>query len=145
MPPAPPPPLRRPRRSGWRPVWGWADSVRRCGLSSGVPPGARAPGRRWPAGIDPYHAARGEWSPELGLALQRYLARSPAKILLVAMEDVLGQLEQVNLPGTVDELPNWRRKLVRDLEDWSQDPAVRALIDTLQAERPPTAPKAAAQ
>ena len=97
-----------------------------------------------PAGIDPYHAARGEWAPELGLALQRYLARSPAKILLVAMEDVFGQLEQVNLPGTVDELPNWRRKLVRDLEDWAQDPAVRALIDALRAERPPTAPRAVA-
>jgi len=98
-----------------------------------------------PAGIDPYHAARGEWSPEIGLALQRYLARSPAKILLVAMEDVFGQLEQVNLPGTVDELPNWRRKLVRDLEDWAQDPAVRALIDALRAERPLTAPRAVAR
>jgi (1->4)-alpha-D-glucan 1-alpha-D-glucosylmutase len=98
-----------------------------------------------PPGIDPYHAARGEWSPEIGLALQRYLARSPAKILLVAMEDVFGQLEQVNLPGTVDELPNWRRKLVRDLEDWAQDPAVRALIDALRAERPPTAPRAVAR
>jgi (1->4)-alpha-D-glucan 1-alpha-D-glucosylmutase len=98
-----------------------------------------------PAGIDPYHAARGEWSPELGLALQRYLARSPAKILLIAMEDVFEQLDQVNLPGTVDELPNWRRKLVRDLEDWAQDPAVRALIDRLSAERPPTAPGAVAR
>ena len=98
-----------------------------------------------PAGIDPYHAAQGQWLPELELALQRYLARSSAKILLVAMEDVLGQVEQVNLPGTVDELPNWRRKLVRDLEDWAEDPAVRALIDTLHAERPPTAPKAVAQ
>ncbi len=98
-----------------------------------------------PAGIDPYHATRGEWSPELGLALQRYLARSPAKILLVAMEDVFGQLEQVNLPGTIDELPNWRRKLGRDLEDWAQDPAVRAMIDTLHAERRPTAAKAVAQ
>ena len=98
-----------------------------------------------PAGIDPYHAARGEWSPELGLALQRYLARSPAKILLVAMEDVFEQLEQVNLPGTVDELPNWRRKLVRDLEDWAQIPTVRALIDALRAERPPSAPRAVAR
>ena len=98
-----------------------------------------------PPGIDPYHAARGEWSPELGLALQRYLARSPAKILLVAMEDVFEQLEQVNLPGTVDELPNWRRKLVRDLEDWAQIPTVRALIDALRAERPPSAPRAVAR
>jgi (1->4)-alpha-D-glucan 1-alpha-D-glucosylmutase len=33
-----------------------------------------------PQGIDPYHAARGEWLPELALAVQRYLARTPGKI-----------------------------------------------------------------
>ena len=88
-----------------------------------------------PQGIDPYHAARGDWLPELTLAVQRYLARTPAKILLVAMEDAFGQLEQVNLPGTVDELPNWRRKLARTLEDWSADAGVRALIDALRSER----------
>ena len=88
-----------------------------------------------PQGVDPYHAAHGEWSPELGLALQRYIARTPSKILLVAMEDVFGQREQVNLPGTVDERPNWRRKLPRNLEDWADDPAVRALIDAVRAER----------
>jgi (1->4)-alpha-D-glucan 1-alpha-D-glucosylmutase len=41
----------------------------------------------------------------------------------------------VNLPGTVDELPNWRRKLARDLEDWPEDAAVRAVIDAVRAER----------
>jgi (1->4)-alpha-D-glucan 1-alpha-D-glucosylmutase len=88
-----------------------------------------------PPGIDPYHAAHGEWSPELGIAVQRYLARAPAKIQLVAMEDILGQLEQVNLPGTVDEQPNWRRKLARNLEDWPEDAAARAVIDAVRAER----------
>ena len=88
-----------------------------------------------PQGVDPYHAAQGQWSSELGLALQRYLARTPAKILLVAMEDAFEQREQVNLPGTVDERPNWRRKLPRNLEEWADDPAVRALIDAVRAER----------
>jgi (1->4)-alpha-D-glucan 1-alpha-D-glucosylmutase len=88
-----------------------------------------------PQGIDPYHATHGEWSAVLALAVQRYLARTPAKIHLVAMEDVFAQLEQVNLPGTVDELPNWRRKLLRDLEDWAEDASVRALIDALRSER----------
>jgi (1->4)-alpha-D-glucan 1-alpha-D-glucosylmutase len=88
-----------------------------------------------PQGIDPYHAAHGDWLPELALAVQRYLARTPAKIHLVAMEDAFGQVEQVNLPGTVDELPNWRRKLMRDLEDWSADAGVRALIDAVRSER----------
>jgi (1->4)-alpha-D-glucan 1-alpha-D-glucosylmutase len=88
-----------------------------------------------PQGVDPYHAGRGDWSPELGLALQRYLARSSSKVLLIAMEDVFAQREQVNLPGTVDERPNWRRKLARNLEDWADDPAVRELIAVVRAER----------
>jgi (1->4)-alpha-D-glucan 1-alpha-D-glucosylmutase len=88
-----------------------------------------------PHGVDPYHVAHGEWSPELALALLRYLARTPSKILLVALEDVFGQREQVNLPGTVDELPNWRRKLAHDLEDWPDDAGLRALIEAIRAER----------
>ena len=31
--------------------------------------------------------------------------------MVVSLEDVCGQLEQANLPGTIDEHPNWRRKL----------------------------------
>ena len=32
-------------------------------------------------------------------------------VMMVQIEDVLGVAEQANLPGTVDEHPNWRRKL----------------------------------
>jgi 4-alpha-glucanotransferase len=44
-------------------------------------------------------------------AAYRFLATTPGGLLMVQIEDVLGVLEQVNLPGTVDEHPNWRRKL----------------------------------
>ncbi|TMH55107.1 MAG: 4-alpha-glucanotransferase, partial [Betaproteobacteria bacterium] len=69
------------------------------------------------------------WSPALALAVHRFAARTPSKLLLVAMEDVFGQVEQINLPGTIDEHPNWRRKLERELEDWPRDPDVRATIE----------------
>lgn len=36
-------------------------------------------------------------------------ARSPLKI--VAVEDLLGEKEQPNIPGTIDQHPNWRRRL----------------------------------
>ncbi len=81
------------------------------------------------------------WSPALALAAHRFLARTPSKIMLVAMEDVFGQVEQVNLPGTVDEYPNWRRKLARTLEEWAKDPAVETLVDVLAQERPSPVPK----
>jgi 4-alpha-glucanotransferase len=55
----------------------------------------------------------------------RFLAASPAKILAVALEDILGEREQINVPGTIDAHPNWRRKLSIDLEDLRQNTMLR--------------------
>lgn len=38
-------------------------------------------------------------------------ARSPARLALLPLEDALGLGGQPNLPGTVDEHPNWRQRL----------------------------------
>src|SRR5262249_28320289 len=38
-----------------------------------------------------------------------FTAQSPAALALIPLEDVLGVAEQPNLPGTIDEHPNWRR------------------------------------
>ena len=40
-----------------------------------------------------------------------FTAQSPAPLALIPIEDVLGLAEQPNLPGTIDEHPNWRRRL----------------------------------
>ena len=68
------------------------------------------------------------------IAAYAFLARTPSKILMVQPEDVFEVLEQANLPGTVDEHPNWRRKLPVPLEKWREDPRVEALCEAL-AER----------
>jgi len=60
-----------------------------------------------------------------------FLARTPSKILMVQPEDVFEVLEQSNLPGTVDQHPNWRRKLPVALEQWSTDPRMQSLADAL--------------
>ena len=39
-----------------------------------------------------------------------YVARTPAPLTLVPLEDVLGVADQPNMPGTIDEHPNWRRR-----------------------------------
>ena len=36
------------------------------------------------------------------------LAASPSQVVLAAFGDAVGDLRQPNLPGTVDEYPNWR-------------------------------------
>jgi (1->4)-alpha-D-glucan 1-alpha-D-glucosylmutase len=57
------------------------------------------------------------YTPELGDAILSYLARSRARLMLVQLEDVVGESEQANLPGTTDEHPNWRRRLSLDLDE----------------------------
>jgi 4-alpha-glucanotransferase len=44
-------------------------------------------------------------------AAVRFVARSNAALVLLPMEDALGLDEQPNLPGTVDQHPNWRRRM----------------------------------
>jgi 4-alpha-glucanotransferase len=51
-------------------------------------------------------------------------------------EDLTGAREQVNIPGTMDEHPNWRRKLAIDIEDLPKAPLFRAVTEALAAERP---------
>jgi 4-alpha-glucanotransferase len=53
----------------------------------------------------------------LAEAVHRFLAKSPAVLVVVALEDVLGEIGAVNVPGTVEEHPNWRRKHLRSLEE----------------------------
>ena len=63
-----------------------------------------------------------------------FLARTPCKLLMVQPEDVFELVEQANLPGTVDQHPNWRRKLPVSLERWKSDSRVRRLAEGM-AER----------
>ena len=65
------------------------------------------------------------------LSAHTFIARTPCKIALVQPEDMLEVLEQANLPGSVDEHPNWRRKLPLLLESWSSDPRVVATTQAM--------------
>ncbi|MPZ39305.1 MAG: 4-alpha-glucanotransferase [Rhizobiales bacterium] len=66
------------------------------------------------------------------LSVTRFLADTPSRLLMVSLEDALGDINQVNLPGTVEEHPNWRRRLAVPLEELlnaSALPAVAAVMD----------------
>jgi 4-alpha-glucanotransferase len=45
---------------------------------------------------------------DLVLAMHAVLAASPSRLVLASLADAVGDLRQPNLPGTVDEYPNWR-------------------------------------
>lgn len=59
-------------------------------------------------------------------------AKSPAALALIPIEDVLGVAEQPNLPGTIDEHPNWRRRLTQPADQLLEAPRIRTLLDVLR-------------
>lgn len=69
----------------------------------------------------------------LGEAILVYLGRSRARLALVQLEDIVGETEQANLPGTDDQHPNWRRRSSVPLEKLLAGPAL-ARVATLLAE-----------
>nr|WP_090277334.1 4-alpha-glucanotransferase [Mycolicibacterium komanii]CRL71672.1 4-alpha-glucanotransferase [Mycolicibacterium komanii] len=65
----------------------WLDELRRAGLLSD---------------------AGDSDSAEIVEALQRYLGRTPSRLLSLSLADAVGDLRTQNQPGTTDEYPNWR-------------------------------------
>lgn len=70
-------------------------------------------------------------SEDLPLAVHAFLAKTPSAVLVVQMEDVLGVRDQANLPGTITEHPNWRRKLPLPIEAWPSDAGFKRLTERL--------------
>jgi 4-alpha-glucanotransferase len=54
-----------------------------------------------------------------------HIARTPSAIALVSLEDLLGDEEQPNLPGTVDVHPNWQRRCAAAIDDLLDDDRVQ--------------------
>lgn len=69
-------------------------------------------------------------------AVHVYLAGAPSAVMMVQMEDLLSVLDQVNLPSTMDEHPNWRRKLPVELEALPRHDVVSDLARALSTVRP---------
>ncbi len=57
------------------------------------------------------------FTPQLAHALHLYLARSNTALAALQIEDLLGMVDPVNVPGTDLEYPNWQRKLTSNLQD----------------------------
>ena len=64
------------------------------------------------------------------------LAASPSRLVAASLYDVLGELRQPNMPGTVDQYPNWRMPLPAGLDEITADPRVRRIAGLLAAARP---------
>jgi 4-alpha-glucanotransferase len=70
-------------------------------------------------------------SDEIIVAMHEFLARTPCRFVTASLYDVLGELAQPNLPGTMDEYPNWRMPLGSSLEQIAGDPRVETIAGIL--------------
>lgn len=64
-----------------------------------------------------------------------YLAASPARLIVVNLEDLWLETAPQNIPGTVGENFNWRRKARYLLEDLSAMPTVLQLLQKVHQQR----------
>ena len=129
-----------PTVAGW---WSGSDIAERArlGIAGGEEPSGRAASRTklWRAfakeGVAPAHQPpRGDAGRVVDGALA-FVARSPSPLMIVPVEDLMARTEQPNLPGTVDEHPNWRRRLPVPADGIMDDPAVAGRVSRLRKER----------
>jgi 4-alpha-glucanotransferase len=59
--------------------------------------------------------------------------------LAISLEDLLGVVDQPNIPGTVNEHPNWRQRLPVAVSDIAAAIDVRALKDATRERKRVTA------
>ncbi|TAN55867.1 MAG: 4-alpha-glucanotransferase [Rhodospirillales bacterium] len=96
-------------------------------------------------GLDPSFPADGGLTDtqagQLALSVHRYLNEAPTQVMMTQVEDLILQEEPMNLPGTVAEHPNWRRRYARSIEDWSKLPLVQTIAGHLSQDRPSLFPE----
>jgi 4-alpha-glucanotransferase len=71
--------------------------------------------------------ARYREDDDVFIAVARYLAVTPSRLVAVAAEDVWEVADQINVPGTVHEHPNWRRRLPVTIEQMRDDKRLRRI------------------
>jgi 4-alpha-glucanotransferase len=61
----------------------------------------------------------------------RFLAETPTRLVSVSIEDILRVEDQINMPGTVAQYPNWRRRWPVMLETLADDPGLQRIAEVL--------------
>jgi len=69
-------------------------------------------------------------------AAVQFVAKTEVPLSLIPLEDLLGQVEQPNLPGTITEHPNWRRRLPMAADVVLEEKSAARRIEAVAAERP---------
>ena len=74
-------------------------------------------------------------SEALAVAIHAFIAKTPAVIAMIQVEDLAGETTAINLPGTNMERPNWRRCLTPTVDQLLEGPLAKAILGAVRAER----------
>ena len=69
---------------------------------------------------------------DVAVAVYEHLAHGRPRVVLASLEDALGVAERPNVPGTVDEFPNWRQALPVPLEDIENADGPRRIAEAMR-------------
>jgi glycogen operon protein len=69
-------------------------------------------------------------------AVHRLVASAPSQIMLMQADDLSGESDPLNVPGTDREWPNWRRRVSVPVEELCETPRAAAILAAVKQERP---------
>jgi glycogen operon protein len=64
------------------------------------------------------------------------LAKTQSALMLVQADDLSGETEPLNVPGTDEERPNWRRRLSMTVEDLAKSETAKRVTGAVAKQRP---------
>jgi glycogen operon protein len=69
-------------------------------------------------------------------AVHGMVASTPSKIMLIQADDLAGERDPLNVPGTDREWPNWRRRVSVDVDKLADSGLAQAILACVKEERP---------
>jgi 4-alpha-glucanotransferase len=87
------------------------------------------------AGLDPDAPVDRAGVEAAIVAMHTWVAQSPARLVVATLDDAAGVAERPNIPGTIDQWPNWRIALPGPVEDILDSSLARRLVEVFAAHR----------
>jgi glycogen operon protein len=82
--------------------------------------------------IDGAHHASSVFDDALARALHAFIARTPSLLAMAQLDDLAGETQAINLPGTDRERLNWRRRLPKLIDALVDSRRARAILAGLR-------------